>query len=61
MKVKVIKAFKDKHTKEIHRAGDEFTCSKERYDEILSKDKYVEPVPPKSSRKKGNAESSPEE
>lgn len=43
MKVKVIKPFRDKHTKEIHRPGDVLNLKKDRVEEILSKGKYVEP------------------
>ena len=36
MKVKVIKAYKDKHDKSLHKPGEELTISKGRYEEINS-------------------------
>ncbi|MBU5293120.1 hypothetical protein KQH90_03595 [Anaerosalibacter bizertensis] len=36
MKVKVLKTFIDKHTKERHEKGKEMIINKERYEEILS-------------------------
>lgn len=59
MKVKVIKKFRDKHTKEIHKVNKEMEISKERFDEILSVGKFVEeikeeskePTPKKSTKK----------
>jgi hypothetical protein len=44
MKVKVLKTFLDKVTGELHKVGDEFTCTKKRYTEILSVDALVEEV-----------------
>lgn len=44
MKVKVLVRFIDKHTGEIHRAGEEFDCTPERYEEILSKGNFVEAI-----------------
>lgn len=45
MKVRVIKTFRDKHTKEIHKVGKELTINKKRFEEILSKGKFVEEIP----------------
>lgn len=42
MKVKVLVKFIDKHTGGIHRVGEEFDCTPERYEEILSKGNFVE-------------------
>ena len=39
MKVKVIKRFIDKHTKELHKEGTFLTVDKKRYEEIASVDK----------------------
>lgn len=36
MKVKVLKSFKDKHTKALHIENTELTISKERYEELNS-------------------------
>lgn len=44
MKVKVIKAFRDKHTKKLHKVNDTFTVTEERYKEILTKGKFVEEI-----------------
>lgn len=44
MKVKVIKGFRDKHTNKLHKVNDILTVSKERYDEILTKGKFVEEI-----------------
>jgi hypothetical protein len=44
MKVKVIKKFRDKHTKKIHNIGDVLTISQERYVEICSVGKFVERI-----------------
>lgn len=44
MKVKVLKPFRDKVTGELRKAGDEFTCTKKRYNEILSVDVLVEEI-----------------
>lgn len=44
MKVKVLKPFRDKVTGEMHKEGEVFTCTKKRYNEILSVDKLVEEI-----------------
>ena len=44
MKVKVLKPFRDKVTGEKRKVGDEFTCTKKRYFEILSVDLLVEEI-----------------
>ena len=44
MKVKVIKEFVDRHTKELHTVGSSFDCDKARYSEIKASGNYVEPV-----------------
>lgn len=36
MKVKVVKKFKDKHTKDLHEVNEILTISKERFEEINS-------------------------
>ena len=38
MKVKVIKRFIDKHTRELHKEGSFLTVDKKRYEEIISVD-----------------------
>ena len=54
MKAKVIKEFKDKHTKKIHKVGDVLTVSQERFDEILTVGNFVEEIneEPKAEPKK---------
>lgn len=44
MKVKVIKTFRDKETNEVRKMGDEFTCTKKRFKEILSVGEFVKEV-----------------
>lgn len=44
MKVKVIEAFRDRHTKEIHKVNKEMNITKKRYDEILSVGNFVEVI-----------------
>lgn len=57
MKVKVIKAFRDKHTKKLHKVNDILTVNKERYEEILKTGKFVEEVKAeKSATPKGKTE-----
>lgn len=44
MKAKVLKAFKDKHSGEIYKAGDVITVTKKRFEEILKTAPLVEEV-----------------
>ena len=44
MKVKVIKAFRDKHTGKLNKVGAKLNITKERYDEILKVGKFVEEI-----------------
>ena len=44
MKVRVLRNFRDKHTRKIHKAGTILNIKKERYDEILTVGKLVEKV-----------------
>lgn len=48
MKVKVLKKFRDKYTKRIHKVNDVLEVTEERYKEILQKGKLVEPVAEKT-------------
>lgn len=41
MKVKVLKKFKDKETRRIHKVGEVFECSEKRYAEILKADENL--------------------
>ena len=41
MKVKVLKKFKDKHTKKLRTKGEVFECTEERFNEICEKDKTL--------------------
>ena len=44
MKAKVIVEFRDKETGELRKVGEEFTCNKKRFAEILSVGAFVEEV-----------------
>lgn len=44
MKAKVISSFKDKETGKVRKVGEEFTCTKKRFNEILSVGNFVEEV-----------------
>lgn len=44
MKVKVLKPFRDKVTGELRKVDDIFTCTKKRFNEILSVDLLVEEI-----------------
>lgn len=44
MKVRVLKLFQDKYTKEWYKPNQEIEISKERFNEILEVDKLVEEV-----------------
>ncbi len=44
MKVKVIKSFQDKYTKEPHKKGSSFSCEKKRYDEIQKTGNFLEEI-----------------
>lgn len=52
MKVKAIVTFKDLKEKKIRKAGQKFDITEERYEEILKKGKYVEPVEEKTEETK---------
>ena len=44
MRVKTVVTFKDLKEKKLRIIGEEFDCSKERYEEIIKVGAYVEPV-----------------
>lgn len=44
MKVRTIKRFIDKKESVAREVGDEFTCTKKRYEEILKVGKFVEEI-----------------
>ena len=44
MKVKVLKKFIDRKEKAVRQLGEIFECTQERYDEIMSKNRLIEPV-----------------
>ena len=44
MKVRTIKRFVDKKESVTREVGDEFTCTKKRYEEILKVGKFVEEI-----------------
>lgn len=56
MRVKVVKRFRDKHTRAIHEVGKEITINKDRYAEIKAAGKYVEPVEDDEEEHSANAE-----
>jgi hypothetical protein len=41
VRAKVVQKFIDKHTNEVRNVGDEFTCTKKRFNEILSVGEFV--------------------
>lgn len=41
MRVKVVREFIDKHTRELHKVGDTFECKNERFKEIEKTGHYV--------------------
>ena len=45
MKVKTLVRFRDKKKGEIREVGEEFTCSKARFEEILKVGEFVEEIP----------------
>lgn len=49
MKVKVIKKYVDKHTKEIHRVGEELTYNNNRGEELKAAG-YVEEIKEKADK-----------
>lgn len=48
MKVKVLKKFIDRKEKAVRQPGEVFECTQERYDEIMSKNRLIEPVEEKN-------------
>ena len=44
MKVKVLKKFIDRQEKAVRQPGEVFECTPERYNEIMSKNRLIEPV-----------------
>lgn len=44
MKAKVIKDYIDKHTRELHTAGETVTLTDERFAEIAAEGRYVEEI-----------------
>lgn len=62
MKVKVLKSFRDKHTKKRHNVGDIMEVTEERFAEILEKGPLVEKISEETKastkgRRSGKAES----
>lgn len=52
MQVKVIRAFRDKHTEAAYKAGDVIEVTKERMDEILEVGRFVEVVSKPKAKEK---------
>lgn len=44
MKVKVLKKFIDRQEKAVRQPGEVFECTEERYNEIMSKNRLIEPI-----------------
>lgn len=44
MKVRVLRDFRDKHTRKLHKAGTVLNIKKDRFDEILTVGKLVEEI-----------------
>lgn len=44
MKVKTLKKFIDQKEKVIRQPGEVFECTEERYDEIMAKNRLIEPL-----------------
>lgn len=44
MKVKTLKKFIDQKEKVIRQPGEVFECTQERYDEIMAKNRLIEPL-----------------
>lgn len=44
MKVKVLKKFIDRQEKAVRQPGEVFECTPERYNEIMSKNRLIEPI-----------------
>lgn len=44
MKVKILKKFRDKHTKKVYLPGEEIEFTKKRVKEILKKGKMIEEI-----------------
>lgn len=44
MKVKILKKFRDKHTKKVYLPGEEMEFTEERVKEILKKGKLIEEI-----------------
>lgn len=53
MKVKVLKKFIDRQEKAVRQPEEVFECTPERYDEIMSKNRLIEPFE-KTEQKKGS-------
>lgn len=56
MKVKTKKSFIDKHTGKVHKVGEVFTVTKERFDEIQKVADLVEVVVEKKTKAEKKAE-----
>lgn len=52
MKVRTVVRFNDLKAGKVREVGEEFTCAKERFEEILKVGPFVEEVPAKRRAKK---------
>ena len=56
MKVKVLKEFIDKNTRELHTVGSSFSCDENRLKEIQKAGDFVEVVPERKKEAKASEE-----
>ncbi|MGN1156179.1 MAG: hypothetical protein ACI4TK_08385 [Agathobacter sp.] len=56
MWVKVIKKFRDKNTKKVYKVGEKLNLKKERIDEILSVDEFIEEIKEKDTDNENTGE-----
>lgn len=60
MKVKVLKKFIDRQEKAVRQPGEVFECTQERYNEIMLKNRLIEPIEEENPEKEPD-ESEPEQ
>ncbi|WP_288774552.1 hypothetical protein [uncultured Eubacterium sp.] len=60
MKVKVLRKFIDRKEKAVRQPGEVFECTPERYNEIMSKNRLIEPFE-EEKQKRESAESETEQ
>lgn len=53
MRARTVERFRDARTGAIREVGEEFTCTRERFEEILKVGPFVEEVPAKRKKAEG--------